>query len=308
LTLKTDRGRSIVFEGKDRHLGAAGKRRSRPAVLNIPRGDRRVPSTRRPAGFANDAATVLVDRTPFDKGTARRRSRAEACDPDAAPEPPRVRPVHTPTTRGTPAAPPPSGCRPASARPPCPHQVEATSTWAPVGTWRTRSPTSRSRGRCTSSTAGPLPDPLITSLTIGTVGTDCRVARVGPTTPKPLGAKHQTAPHIGLVLWHHFGENGGKGHKSCKKLDGIRYDLIRHDGGLPRHISTARHRPESPGFHRKPRCIPPLVFRGFHASRQRRPGHRRDWAVRVPEHAACHAFPSVQTTGSRYPDKSLCTT
>jgi hypothetical protein len=37
LTLKTDRGRSIVFEGKDLLLDAAGKRRPRPAVLNIPR-------------------------------------------------------------------------------------------------------------------------------------------------------------------------------------------------------------------------------------------------------------------------------
>jgi hypothetical protein len=37
LTLRTDRGRSIVFEGKDLLLDAAGKRRHRPAVLNIPR-------------------------------------------------------------------------------------------------------------------------------------------------------------------------------------------------------------------------------------------------------------------------------
>ena len=37
LTLKTDRGRSIVFEGKDLLLDAAGKRRPGPAALNLPR-------------------------------------------------------------------------------------------------------------------------------------------------------------------------------------------------------------------------------------------------------------------------------
>ncbi|MBV8077101.1 MAG: hypothetical protein JO284_11915, partial [Planctomycetaceae bacterium] len=37
LTLKTDRGRSIVFEGKDLRLDTTGKRRPRTATLNIPR-------------------------------------------------------------------------------------------------------------------------------------------------------------------------------------------------------------------------------------------------------------------------------
>jgi hypothetical protein len=37
LTLKTDRGRSIVFEGKDLRLDTAGKRRPGPAALNLPR-------------------------------------------------------------------------------------------------------------------------------------------------------------------------------------------------------------------------------------------------------------------------------
>jgi hypothetical protein len=39
-----------------------------------------VRSTRRPAGFANYAATVLVDWTPFDGRTSRRRSRADQPD------------------------------------------------------------------------------------------------------------------------------------------------------------------------------------------------------------------------------------
>src|SRR5262249_10688442 len=149
-------------------------------------GDRRVRSTRRPAGFANDAATALVDRTPFDEGTSRRRSRAEAGDPNAAPELPRVRPVHTPTTRGTPPAPPPAGCRPASARPPLPTRSRRRAPGRRSGRGGPAAPPAGHAAGVRPVYPGPLPDPLITSLIIGTVGTDCRVARVGPTTRMAL--------------------------------------------------------------------------------------------------------------------------
>jgi hypothetical protein len=48
-----------------------------------------------------------------------------------------------------------------------------------------------------------------------------------------FGRSIRRPPHRTRIMASVSTRMGGKGHKSCKKLDGIRYDLIRHDGGAP---------------------------------------------------------------------------